>query len=225
MQNSDVVLLLMVSKTIGFSNREVQGLLNETLSVLVTNEQIETIFRANEHKYVNYRKNLKKGRKTIPRRIIRYAKRNSISIDIAEDNSLQNYEITIISYALSVIMSRERIKKTDVSALVKEEFPDKPFDQINQLVDKLYVEGYSCVNQEFLRTSANKENTGFSSFIEGYGEVKVKKSDKTYFDRRTNELVVKDGKIFQFLVLLLDRQSQYYSDEIQMEINKIDSLL
>lgn len=39
------------------------------------------------------------------------------------------------------------------------------------------------------------------------------------------DLNIKDNKIVEFLVLLLDRQNQYYSDEIQMEINKIDSLL
>lgn len=225
MQNTDVILLLMVSKTIGFSNREVQGLLNDTLSVLVTNEQIDAIFRANEHKYVHYRKNLKTGRKTIPRRIIRYAKRNSIRIDIAEDNTLRYHDVAIISYALSIVMSRERIKKPSVAALVKDEFPEKSYDEINPIIDKLYVEGYSCVDEEFLKASANNEIPEFSRFVEGYGQVKVRDGHRTYFDRRTNDLAIKDSKIVEFLVLLLDRQNQYYSDEIQMEINKIDSLL
>lgn len=187
MQNTDVTLLLMVSKTIGFSNREVQGLLNDTLSILVTNEQIDSIFRANEHKYVDYRKKLKTGRKTIPRRIIRYAKRNSIRIDLADDNSLQYHDVAIISCALSIVMSRERIKKTVVADLVKNEFPEKSYDQINPIIDKLYVEGYSCVDEEFLKASSINGIPEFSRFVEGYGEVKVRNGQRTYFDRRTND--------------------------------------
>src|SRR6056300_1181959 len=102
MNNSDVILLLMASKSIGFNNREVQDLLYETLSVTVTNDQIDSIFRANEHRYIDYRKSLKSGRKSIPRRIIRYAKKHSIRINLDTDKSLQHLDVAMISFALSI---------------------------------------------------------------------------------------------------------------------------
>ena len=225
MKNSDVVLLLMASKTIGFNNREVQGLLNETLAVLVTNDQIDSIYRAHEHKYIDYRKSLKSGRKSIPRRIIRYAKKHSIRINLSDDKSLQYQDVSIVSFAMSIVMSRSRIKKADVSALVQSEFPEKPFKEINPIVERLNIEGYQVKSDEFVKKEVESDLLEFSCFIEGYGQVSIRKGTKTYFDRKTNRLVVKEGRLVEFLVLLLDRQNQLYSDDIQLAINKIDSLL
>lgn len=225
MEQSDVVLLLMASKSLGFNNREVQGLLNETLSVKTSSEQIDSIYRAHEHKYIDYRKNLKSGKKTIPRRIIRYAKKYSIRIDLSNEQSLLYQDVAIISYAISSVMSRSRIKISEVSSLVHSEFPEKSFKEINQIIDKLFVEGYRVELKEFVKNEIDNDLTEFSSFIERYGLVNVCKGNRTFFDRRNNNLLVKDGKIMEFLVLLLDRQNQYYSEEVQSSINKVDSLL
>ena len=215
----------MASKSIGFNNREVQDLLYETLSVTVTNDQIDSIFRANEHRYIDYRKSLKSGRKSIPRRIIRYAKKHSIRINLDADKSLQHLDVAMISFALSIVMSRVRIKKTDVSALVQSEFPEKSFKEVNPIIEKLTVEGYQTTSEEFIKNQVNGSLSEFSGFFEGYGEVNVRKGTKTYYDRKNNDLVVKEGKLVEFLLLMLDRQNQLYSDEIQIAINKIDSLL
>ena len=224
--NNDTVNFLVISKTLGFSDREIQNLLKSCFSVLVTAEQIESLYRANEHKYINYKKDVRANKKSIPRRIIRFAKKNSINLGL-DQTTPANYKTDVVSFAVSLILKNLSINVKDLSNYLKVEFPNTEIEKLDELIRYLRVEGYRFDGYEFSRVlDLERHAIASQVFVEGLGEIKIIRSDKTYFDRRRKLLVLKENvNPTEFLIRLLDRQNDFFSEEVQRCINKVDSIL
>ena len=226
MANNDAVNFIMISKTIGFSDRDIHLLLKSCFNVLVNDAQIAQIYRGGEHKYVNYKKDVRANKKSIPRRIIRYAKKNSLQIDIG-GQTRSNHNTDLVSHAVSLVLRSLSLEISVLQDMVKMEFPEISLHELKEVLESMNISGYTFNGKVFSKVQSHEVSVGPSSlFIIGIGEVQVVRSEKTYFDRRRKLLAIRNGvDPMEYLVKILDRHNDYYSEEIQRFVNKVDSML
>lgn len=216
----------MISKIVGFQDMDVAELLKKEFNVHISSEKISKIFRANEVKYSSYRRELLSAKRTLPRRITKYAKANNIKISLNKADGVNNADIELISFAVSKILSVASMKSTDLEDILLDNFLQLKRDRAKIIIKKLRVDGYSKSEDGFDKIGFSKKmNETDPFFIEGIGKVHIIESDRTYFNKRTNTLCLAHGVAPEVYLTHLLKNIYLNENALIPFINKIDSLV
>ncbi len=173
------------------------------------------------HQIDNFRKQLIVGKYSIHKRIIKFAKKNSLNLNfISQQNNLN--DLIIISRIIYIINKFNKISFIQVNNLYKEYFGQSKID-INTILEKIEIPEYNKTDNIFLRTSSTNSNLTEIKEIEHCSLVyKIINNNRIFVDSSKNELHIFDQNTpLRFMITALTLSEIKSDPKISEFINEI----